>query len=98
MTTTLQLFTGSSTRRLPLHLTLEQTFDRLSPQLKRLEYLSIQPFSETSWVDRFLQLVTPHLHSLEILQVLSLTELEIVSFYMKNHPSNRLHFIEARNT
>lgn len=82
--TTLQLFTGQGTRYLPRHLTFEETFDRLSSQLKKLKYLSIQPLSETFWDDRFLQLITPHLHSLETLRVLSLSELEIVSLYMKN--------------
>jgi len=92
--TTLQLFTGLGTRSFGRHF-LGETFDRLSTQLKRLKYLSIQPLSERFWVgyDEFyhygiLRHIAPYLHSLETLRIPSLTELEIVSCSMKKCFSN----------
>jgi hypothetical protein len=78
--TTLQWFTGLGTRCLPFHTTLEQIFERLSPQLKGIKYLSIQPLRGNSNLDfSCLHPIIPHLHSLETLWIPSLSELEIVS-------------------
>ena len=78
--TTLQLLTGIGTRPLPINETFEQVFDKLSPQLKGIKQLSIQPLSENHWesVMDSLQPMITHLYSLETLQVFSLSELDIV--------------------
>ncbi|KIM43957.1 hypothetical protein M413DRAFT_443025 [Hebeloma cylindrosporum] len=93
--TTLQLFTGKETRCLAPDLSLEETFESLSPQLRRLKYLSIQPWIQPPLIDTSLQLITPHLHSLETLRVLSLTDLEIYQELPKLKNLKRLIIIHS---
>ena len=86
--TTLQWITGIGTRY-PLIDTFEQVFNKVSPQLKGIKHLSIQPLADWQYSGH-LQPIIPHLYSIETLHIFSVSEHEIVGDFYEELPFHTL--------